>query len=55
MLLVCAISNRFDISIALWYNTTMAQDYDNMGKSLWRDHAADLSTVVSCSTRDANP
>ena len=24
----------------------MAQDYDNMGKSLWRDHAADLSRFV---------
>ena len=24
----------------------MAQDYDNMGKSLWRDHAADLSKFV---------
>ena len=46
MLLVCVISNPFDISIALWYNTTMAQDYDNMGKSLWRDHAVDLSRFV---------
>ncbi len=41
-----AISNPFDISIALWYNTTIAQDYDNMGKSLWRDHAVDLSRFV---------
>ena len=24
----------------------MAQDYDNMGKSLWTDHAADLSRFV---------
>ena len=24
----------------------MAQDYDNMGKSLWRDHADDLSRFV---------
>ncbi|RKU24057.1 hypothetical protein C6503_02225 [Candidatus Poribacteria bacterium] len=24
----------------------MAQDYDNMGKSLWRDHASDLSRFV---------
>jgi len=24
----------------------MAQDYDNMGKSLWRDHAVDLSRFV---------
>ncbi|MCY4567113.1 MAG: hypothetical protein OXD49_02285 [Candidatus Poribacteria bacterium] len=24
----------------------MAQDYDNMGKSLWTDHAEDLSRFV---------
>ena len=24
----------------------MAQDYDNMGKSLWTDHALDLSRFV---------
>ena len=24
----------------------MAQDYDNLGKSLWADHAVDLSRFV---------
>ena len=33
-------------SIALWYNTTTAQDYDNIGKKLWADHAEDLSRFV---------
>ncbi len=28
------------------YNTSMAQDYDNMGKNLWTDHAEDLSKFV---------
>ena len=37
---------RLTFSVALRYNTAMAQDYDNMGKSLWRDHAADLSRFV---------
>ena len=34
------------LSKLIGYNTPMAQDYDNMGKSLWRDHAADLSRFV---------
>ena len=37
---------RLIFSIALWYNTTMAQDYDNIGKKLWADHAEDLSRFV---------
>ena len=30
----------------LRYTITMAQDYDNLGKSLWTDHAVDLSRFV---------
>ena len=30
----------------LRYNTFMAQDYDNMGKRLWTEHAEDLSRFV---------
>ena len=37
---------RLTFSTALGYNTTMAQDYDNIGKSLWTDHALDLSRFV---------
>ena len=40
------IKIRLIFSIALGYNTPMAQDYDNIGKKIWADHAEDLSRFV---------
>ncbi len=44
------MSERFLLSLDLFktrvYNTYMAQDYDNMAKSLLADYATDISQFV---------